>query len=81
MSDREALPEYFFKRQDESPDEEFYSLPRIAKHIDDETIDAITDFYRDALSPDDRILDLMSSWISHLPSEVRYREVAGLGIP
>ena len=82
MSDGEslALPDYFFTRQDDSPDEIFYSAPRIAKHIDDATIDAITDYYRESLNPEDRLLDLMSSWISHLPPEVSYRHVAGLGM-
>ncbi len=27
-----------------------------------------------------RVLDLMSSWVSHLPPEVRYARVAGLGM-
>ncbi len=80
MNDGGELPEQFFARQDESRDELFYSIPRIAKHIDDATIDAIKDFYREALSPDDHLLDLMSSWISHLPPEVTYQQVAGLGM-
>lgn len=80
MTDELTIPDYFFKREDESPDEVFYSIPRIAKHIDDETIDAITAFYREVLTPDDRLLDLMSSWISHLPADVSYRHVTGLGM-
>ena len=82
MSDGEslALPDHFFTRQDDSPDELFYLEPRIAKHIDDATIDAITNYYRESLNPEDRLLDLMSSWISHLPPEVGYRHVAGLGM-
>ncbi len=75
-----TLPDYFFRRQDESPDEIFYSIKRLEKHIDDETIDAVTTYYREALSPEDRLLDLMSSWISHLPVDVSYRHVSGLGM-
>ena len=74
------LPDQFFKRQDESGDELFYVHPRFETHIDDSTIDNLTAFYREALKPDDRVLDLMSSWISHLPPEVRYQQVSGLGM-
>ena len=80
MNEEPGLPAHFFNRQDESPDEVFYSVPRFATHIDDATIDAITDFYRESLIPGDRLLDLMSSWISHLPPEVIFRQVVGLGM-
>lgn len=49
-------------------------------HIDDATIEALTGVYRDLIPPGSRVLDLMSSWISHLPPEVRYERVAGLGM-
>lgn len=75
-----GLPPEFFAREDESADEDFYREPRFTTHIDDATIVALTRYYRETLRPGDRILDLMSSWISHLPEEVRYRHVAGLGM-
>ncbi|MCB1693632.1 MAG: methyltransferase domain-containing protein [Pseudomonadales bacterium] len=75
-----GLPETFFARQDESPDEDFYREPRLTTHIDDATIDALTTFYREVLSPSDRVCDLMSSWISHLPDDVNYNRVVGLGM-
>ena len=74
------LPDYLFNRQDESDDEYFYALPKLVTHIDDETIDALTDYYHEVLSPDQKILDLMSSWISHLPEDTRYLHVTGLGM-
>ena len=74
------LPPEFFKRQDESNDALFYIEPRFKTHIDDSTIANLTEFYRETLKPQDRILDMMSSWISHLPPEVRYRQVSGLGM-
>ncbi|MEL7122741.1 MAG: methyltransferase domain-containing protein [Bacteroidota bacterium] len=74
------LPEDLFKRQDESPDEEFYAMPRLVTHIDKHAIDAVTKLYRELLPPDGVILDLMSSWISHLPEDVNYQEVIGLGM-
>lgn len=74
------LPERFFSREDEAPDEAFYESPRFTTHIDDATISNITQFYREVLSPTDRLLDLMSSWISHLPNEIGYKHVSGLGM-
>jgi SAM-dependent methyltransferase len=75
-----SLPEGAFRRFDESPDEDFYLLPRFVTHIDDRAISAVTRLYREFFPPGGKILDLMSSWISHLPPEVRYRRVIGLGM-
>lgn len=65
---------------DESDDAEFHAVPRLVTHIDDATIAALTDLYREILPAGGAILDLMSSWISHLPPEVAYSRVAGLGM-
>jgi len=65
---------------DETPDEEFYRTPRLVTHIDDRAIAAVTQLYREHFPPDGAILDLMSSWVSHLPPEVKYRRVVGLGM-
>jgi SAM-dependent methyltransferase len=80
VSEVPGLPDDFFAREDEAPDEDFYRDPRFTTHIDDATIVALTNYYREVLKPSDRVLDLMSSWISHLPNEIRYRHVAGLGM-
>ncbi|MDQ4083910.1 MAG: methyltransferase domain-containing protein, partial [Actinomycetota bacterium] len=69
-----------FRRYDETPDEEFYETPRFVTHIDDRAIAAVTQLYREHFPPDGAILDLMSSWVSHLPPEVTYRRVVGLGM-
>ncbi len=74
------LPKEAFLRQDESPDELFYSLPRFVTHIDEGAIAAVTQLYREYFPPDSAILDLMSSWVSHLPEEVQYQRVVGLGM-
>ena len=73
------LPEGFFTRQDESPDEHFYVQPRMVAHIDDATISALTTFYQEMIPPRGRVLDLMSSWISHLPDSP-YEHISGLGM-
>src|ERR671910_638513 len=78
--DLHPLPEEVFGRYDETPDEEFHLLPRFVTHIDDHAIAAVTQLYRELFPADGEILDLMSSWISHLPPEVSYRRVIGLGM-
>jgi SAM-dependent methyltransferase len=82
MAEREhqPLPREAFRRYDETPDEHFYRTPRLVKHIDDRAIAAVTQLYRELFAPDGEILDLMSSWVSHLPPEVEYRRVIGLGM-
>ena len=75
-----SLPSGAFRRYDETPDEMFYQTPRLVTHIDDAAIGAVTDLYREFFAPGGAILDLMSSWISHLPREVAYRRVVGLGM-
>ena len=74
------LPDKFFVRQDETPDSEFYHHPRFVTHIDAGAIAAVTQLYREYFSPDANLLDLMSSWVSHLPPEIPYRRVVGLGM-
>src|SRR5215207_9053924 len=75
-----SLPEEAFRRYDETPDEEFYKTPRLVTHIDDRAIAAVTQLYREFFPLGGEILDLMSSWVSHLPPEVEYRRVIGLGM-
>ncbi len=74
------FPAGFFDRQDESPDDLFYAFPRMVTHIDDATIQALTQLYREQLLEDSDVLDLMSSWISHLPGKMEFGRVAGLGM-
>jgi len=75
-----SLPEESFRRADESPDEEFYRAPRFVTHIDDRAIATVTQLYREYFPEGGAVLDLMSSWISHLPPEIEYGRVAGLGM-
>ena len=74
------FPAEAFRRQDETPDAEFYHHPRFVAHIDDAAIAAVTQLYREYFAPDSTLLDLMSSWISHLPADIAYRWVVGLGM-
>jgi SAM-dependent methyltransferase len=74
------LPRELFQRLDESPDENFYREPRLVTHIDDATIAALTQVYRELVPAGAHVLDLMSSWVSHLPPDVDYGRVIGLGM-
>lgn len=72
--------ETYFRRYDETDDGEFYQSPRLVVHIDEPAIAATTKLFREKLPVGGAILDLMSSWRSHLPTNVTYSRVAGLGM-
>ena len=79
-SPQTALPADWFRRIDETPDEDFYREPRFVAHIDQATIDALSTFYTEFIPTGSDVLDLMSSWISHLPDNLRLGRVSGLGM-
>ena len=73
-------PPEFRRRMDESDDELFYEYPRFVVHIDEHAIADIGEIYQRLLPHRGEILDLMSSWRSHLPSALEPRRVTGLGL-
>lgn len=80
MEQLPGLPGAAFDKADPSPDAEFYAFPRFVTHIDDGAIAAVTRVYREVLPPGGAVLDLMSSWVSHLPEDVAYASVIGHGM-
>lgn len=70
----------FFRRLDDSDDELFYQTPRLVVHIDDVAIRTVGEIYLSRLPRGGVILDLMSSWRSHLPPELKPVRVVGLGL-
>jgi SAM-dependent methyltransferase len=80
MEQLPGLPPAAFDKQDPSPDAEFYDQPRFVTHIDDGAIATVTQIYRQVLPPGGAILDLMSSWVSHLPEDATYASVTGHGM-
>ena len=80
MEDERLLPPDAFAKLDDEDDEIFYEPPRLVYHIDDGAIRALTGFYRSVLPAGGVLLDLMSSWVSHLPPEIGYEEVIGHGM-
>ena len=67
-----------FARLDERADKLFYLQPRLVQHLDAQVRSQITEVYARFLDPDMRVLDLMSSWVSHLPD--LDLAVTGLGL-
>lgn len=71
-------------RLDNSVDSAFYDTARFVTHIDDGAIALLTSFYREEFASLDKdkldILDLCSSWVSHLPEHINYGKVAGVGM-
>ena len=68
-----------FRRFDEDDDSAFYSFPRRVVHIDDGAIAALTRLYAALVPTGGRVLDLMSSWRSHLPASFGGTAI-GLGL-
>jgi hypothetical protein len=75
-----GLPPGAFAKLDDEDDEIFYEPARLVCHIDDGAIAALTEFYRKVLPAGGVLLDLMSSWVSHLPPEIAYAEIIGHGM-
>jgi SAM-dependent methyltransferase len=73
-------PPNFFRRADESSDSLFCSEPRLVVHIDEHAIAAIGRYFEQALPRNSVLLDLMSSWRSHLPEGFPKQTLAGLGL-
>ncbi|MEI7771246.1 MAG: methyltransferase domain-containing protein [Chloroflexales bacterium] len=75
-----CFPPDYFRRYDESDDRHFYLYPRLTAHIDEPACLAIGQLFREELPPGGRILDLMSSYHSHLPADLLVSHVVGLGL-
>ena len=67
-------------KSDISDDEIFYQQPRFVHHLSDSFRSRLTSLYSEYLLKHHIILDLMSSWVSHLPSNISYKKVIGHGM-
>lgn len=67
-------------REDEEPDAVFYENPRLVGHLDSQASANLAALYGQLISPGSRVLDLMSSYQSHLPPRLELAEVKGLGL-
>lgn len=70
-----------FARLASGIDAEFYAKPRLVNHLDQEALSQIQALYSRLIPPKARVLDLMSSWNSHLDAEqLQPAAVTGLGM-
>ncbi|KAJ8612851.1 hypothetical protein CTAYLR_002020 [Chrysophaeum taylorii] len=69
-----------FQRTDDRDDSFFFTNARLVTHIDDKAMNALTAYYRKMLSPGDDILDVCSSWVSHLPKDVELGRKYAVGM-
>lgn len=69
-----------FEREDSRTDSVFYRNPRFTQHLDDTALSMVKNTYNRFLGDGMQILDLMSSWQSHIPGRHRLKRVVGLGL-
>ena len=77
---RPPYPPEYFRREDESDDRLFYVEPRLVVHIDEHAISAVGKFFIETLPRDGAVLDLMSSWRSHMPEDLPIQRLVGVGL-
>ena len=65
---------------DRSDDSLFYAEPRFVHHLDASFRARLTQLYRERIPACAVVLDLMSSWVSHLPEDITYQQVIGHGL-
>ena len=68
------------RREDESDDRLYYHSPRLVHHLDGTARNQVSSFYGRTLDNETRVLDLMSSWESHIPDSLESCHVEGLGL-
>ena len=74
------LSTYDRNKSDICDDEIFYQQPRFVHHLSDSFRNRLTSLYSEYLLNHYIILDLMSSWVSHLPSNISYKKIIGHGM-
>ncbi len=67
-------------KADNNNDTLFYSVPRFVNHLDMSFRNRLCKLYQDCIPESSVVLDLMSSWVSHLPKHKQYRKVIGHGL-
>ena len=80
----ENLDKASFSRLDQTSDTVFYKDPRFTEHIDDNAVELATRYISNILHENDSVLDLCSSWTSHIDKttaqKLNLRRVTGLGM-
>jgi len=68
------------EKVDISNDYIFYQKPRYVNHLSSSFRERLSRLYSEYLCNHHVVLDLMSSWISHLPTHTKYKKVIGHGM-
>tara|TARA_B100000214_G_scaffold368082_1_gene339085 strand:+ start:324 stop:974 length:651 start_codon:yes stop_codon:yes gene_type:complete len=68
------------EKMDMADDQIFYQHPRYVHHLSESFRTRLTNLYSDYLHDHHVILDLMSSWVSHLPPHIKFSKVVGHGM-
>ena len=55
-------------------------MPRFTPYCSDDFLARVVSLYRNLVPPNSTVLDLCGSWDSHLPQNVAYNRVEGLGM-
>lgn len=76
--DMTSLPPEFFRRQDETPDAEFYASRRGDTHLDADNDAVVTGWYDARLPGTGAVLDVFAGARSHLPG--RCLDAVGVGV-
>ena len=67
-------------KEDNEDDNIFYKNARLVHHLDIGFRNRLTKLYKEVLKEESTVLDFMSSWVSHLPEELSFKEVIGHGL-
>lgn len=81
----ESLDKASFSRLDQTSDVDFYKNPRFTEHVDENAVQILTQYIsNNVLKPNDSVLDLCSSWTSHIDrnraEELNLKRISGLGM-
>ena len=68
------------QKPDETNDSLFYSTPKFVYHLDSNFRKNLSELYEKEIENNSSVLDLMSSWDSYLPTNIKYKKVIGHGL-
>lgn len=70
-----------FMRSDDTDDREYYSRDRFVQHLDSLALSTVKTVISTLIvEKNPAVLDLMASWDSHIPSNIKSQKVVGLGL-
>ncbi len=72
--------EFPLGRPDENEDTLFYAMPRMVDHIDEKAVEILKSIYSRHVTPGSKVLDIMTSWTSHLDESIGDLSVTGIGM-